>query len=80
MIAAIIAQAWPYILGALAIIVGLLGFGASQRARGREQERQTRLEEAREARRKADEIAQKIHRMDDDDLVHEFDRLRDRRR
>lgn len=80
MIEAIIAQVWPYILGALAIIAGLLGFGASQRARGREQERQTRLEEARESRRKADEIAQKIHRMDDSDLVHEFDRLRDRRR
>lgn len=80
MIAAIISQAWPYIAGALAVIVGLLGFGASQRARGREQERTDRLKEAQEARREADANAEKIRRLDDDDLVHEFDRLRDRRR
>lgn len=80
MIEMIIGQVRPYVLGALAIIAGLLGFGASQRARGREQERTNRLKEAQEARRKADANAEKIRRMDDDDLVHEFDRLRDRRR
>lgn len=80
MIAALIAEVWPYIAGVLAIIATLLGFGASQRARGREQERTRRQEEAAQARRDADANAEKIRRLDDDDLVREFDRLRDQRR
>lgn len=80
MMSALISQLLPYILGALALLAGLFGYGASQRARGRERAKLERLEQAQESRRNADEIADEIRRMDDADVLAEFDRLRDRLR
>lgn len=65
MMAALLSQIWPYLLAAAGAVAAVLGFGASQRATGRKQEQAKRLQEAQEARRKADDVADKISALDD---------------
>ncbi|TAN28854.1 MAG: hypothetical protein EPN31_07545 [Castellaniella sp.] len=65
MITALLAQIWPYLLAAVGAVAAVLGFGASQRAAGRQQEQAARLQEAQEARRNADAVAEKIASLDD---------------
>ncbi|WP_368648606.1 hypothetical protein ABRZ03_02245 [Castellaniella ginsengisoli] len=73
-------RVWPYVAGAAGIVVGLFFVRQSGKAAGRQEARIDQLEQGRKARRDADANAEKIRAMDDDDLVREFDRLRDRRR
>ena len=80
MITALLAQIWPYLLAAVGAIAAVLGFGASQRAAGRKQVEAQKLQDKLEAKRKSDELVQKISDMDDGDILSEFDRLHDGRK
>lgn len=80
MIAALLSQIWPYLLAAAGAVAAVLGFGASQRAQGRKQAQAQALQDQLDAKRKADDVAQKVSEMDDSDLLSEFDRLRSDRR
>lgn len=65
----IVAQIWPYLLGALALVAGLLGYGSRERSKGRAQERIDAKEADYEA---AAEIRDRVER-DLDERVRSLD-------
>lgn len=73
-----IEQLLPYIVGLIAVVAGLFGYGRVQRSKGRKDVEveiiKKNLESAKNARANYDEVTRT------DDLPSEFDRLREKRR
>lgn len=71
-------QFLPYIVGLIAVVAGLFGYGRVQRSKGRRDVEaeiiKKNLEAAKNARANYDEVTRT------DDLPSEFDRLREKRR
>lgn len=71
-------QFLPYIVGLIAVIAGLFGYGRVQRSKGRKDVEaeiiKKNLEAAKNARANYEEVTRT------DDLPSEFDRLREKRR
>lgn len=71
-------QFLPYIIGLIAVIAGLFGYGRVQRSKGRKDAEaeiiKKNLEAAKNARANYEEVTRT------DDLPSEFDRLREKRR
>lgn len=81
MIEVLIAQFWPYILAAVGAVAGILGFGASQRARGRDQERSKQAAQDRKSVGVKNEVDRKIESLDDAAVRDRArQRMRDNRR
>lgn len=64
----VLAQAWPYILGAMALIAGLFGFHRAGKQQGRAEAERAQQAAASEQRRKVNEADTKLVEMDDDDV------------
>lgn len=68
----------PYIIGLVAVVAGLFGYGKIQRNKGRQEVEQEINKNSLEAIRKSNENRQEISGMDD--LPSVFDRLHNKRR
>lgn len=73
-IAWLLAEAWPYILGALALIAGLFGFHRAGKQQGKAEAERAQQAAASEQRRKVNEADTKLVEMDDDDMRRELER------
>lgn len=71
-IAWLMAEAWPYLLGALAIIGGMLAARQSGKAAGRHEAERKQADAASEQRRKVNEADTKLVEMDDSDIRSEL--------
>lgn len=71
-------QFLPYIIGLIAVVAGLFGYGRVQRSKGRQDVESEIIKKNLEASQKARTNYEKITRIDD--LPSEFDRLREKRR
>lgn len=67
-----LSEAWPYIVGALAVLAALFGYGRHQRKEGRKEVEQAALEAAAEQRRRVNEADTKVAQMDDDRVRREL--------
>ena len=76
-IAWLLAEAWPYILGVLALVGGWLAARQSGKSAGRREVEDQQREADASAREKAREAAVEIERLDDDAVR---DRARERMR
>lgn len=65
MISALLGQLWPYIAGAVALLLGFLGLRAKWRSEGREQVRQANAAEREEAATARREVDDEVRRTDD---------------
>lgn len=74
MIQFLLAEAWPYILGALALVAGLFGFHRVSKQQGRVEAEREQQAAASEQRRKVNEADTKLVEMDDDDVRRELER------
>lgn len=71
-------QFLPYIVGLIAVVAGLLGYGRVQRSKGRKDVEAEIIKNNLEASQKSKSNYEKVTRIDD--LPSEFDRLREKRR
>lgn len=71
-------QFLPYIIGLIAIVAGLFGYGRVQRSKGRKDAEAEIIQNNLEASQNAKSNYEKVTRIDD--LPSEFDRLREKRR
>ena len=69
-----LSEAWPYILGALALIAGLFGFHRVGKQQGEAEAERAQQAAASEQRRKVNEVDTKLVEMDDDDVRRELER------
>lgn len=67
-VAWLLAEAWPYILGALALVAGMFGFHRAGKQQGRAEAELEQQAAASEQRRKINEANTKLVEMDDDDV------------
>lgn len=75
----LLSEAWPIIIGLLALAGGLW-FNKSSKDAGRREVEEVLQKEAVDSLRKSNENREAVARMDDNDKLAEFDRLRDIRR
>lgn len=68
-------QFLPYIVGLIAVIAGLFGYGRVQRSKGRRDVEAEITKNTLDSIRRANENREEVSRMDDDTRLAEFDRL-----
>lgn len=76
MIAWLLSEAWPYILGAAGVIASLFLARQSGKRAAKNEQAQSDLDATLQSKRNYEKISQ----MDDDSQLAEFDRLRAKRR
>lgn len=74
MLGQLLPDVWPWLLGALAIVGGLFGFGRAQKAKGKAEAKTEALEDSAKRQEEGREAVSDLRGADRDDLVK---RLRD---
>jgi hypothetical protein len=74
MLGALLPDLWPWLIGALAVVGGLFGFGRSQKAKGKAEAKTEALEDSAKRQEEGREAVSDLRGADRDNLVK---RLRD---